>query len=66
MPCVVAEFFVGCDLMQDRILKIGSWNARGLGTPAKRAAVFDMLEVHEVGLICLQETHYTNEETSSE
>ena len=47
--------------MQDRILKIGSWNVRGLGTPAKRAAVFDMLEVHEVGLICLQETHYTNE-----
>ena len=47
--------------MQDRSLKIGSWNVRGMGTPAKRAVVFDILDAHKVGLICLQETHYTND-----
>lgn len=40
------------------VLNIGSWNVRGMGTPAKRAAV-DILEMYDVGLICLQETHLT-------
>lgn len=42
-------------------LNIGSWNVRGLGTPAKRALVFDMLDTFKVGIACLQETHLTRD-----
>lgn len=43
--------------MLAKTLNIGSWNVRGLGTLAKRAAVFTMLERYGVELVRLQETH---------
>lgn len=43
---------------------ISSWNVRGMGDPVKRVAVFSELESHCVELICLQETHLTNESKS--
>lgn len=47
------------------VLNIGSWNVRGLGTPAKRAAVFDMLDIFKIRIACLQETHL-NQDTKSQ
>lgn len=43
------------------VVGIGSWNVRGLGDPDKRTAVLSELEAQGVDLICLQETHLSNE-----
>lgn len=45
--------------MQAKMLKIGSWNVRGLGTPLKKMVVLSTMESCGVELICLQETHLT-------
>lgn len=42
-------------------VKIGSWNVRGMGTPSKRALVFDILDTFRVNIACLQETHLTRD-----
>ena len=51
--------------MQSKTLSLGSWNVRGLGTAAKRAAVLSMMERNGIELICLQETHLTKNTTDS-
>lgn len=43
------------------VLNIGSWNVRGLGSPVKRAAVYDGLDTLKVEIACLQETHLTKD-----
>lgn len=43
------------------VLNIGSWNVWGLGSPAKRAVVFAVLDTFKVGIACLQETHLTKD-----
>lgn len=40
---------------------ITSWNIRGMGDPIKKATVFSELKSHGTDLVCLQETHLTNE-----
>lgn len=47
--------------MQSKVLRIGSWNIRGMGNPIKRAAIFSLLEIRGVDLVCLQETHLTKD-----
>lgn len=49
--------------MQAEMLKISSWNVRGLGTPLKKLAVLSVLENYRVDLVCLQETHLTRDTT---
>ncbi|PIO34906.1 hypothetical protein AB205_0131840 [Aquarana catesbeiana] len=44
-----------------KTLNIGSWNIRGMGDPTKKAAVFSVMEAYGAELVCLQETHLTNE-----
>lgn len=43
---------------------ITSWNIRGMGDPIKRATVLSELELLGADLVCLQETHLTNESKS--
>lgn len=47
--------------MQSRIFGISSWNIRGMSNPIKKATVFLELESCGTELICLQETHLTDE-----
>lgn len=39
------------------IVRLISWNVRGLGDPMKRYAVFNFLQAFQPAIICLQETH---------
>lgn len=47
-----------------RTVGISSWNIRGIGDPIIKATVFSDLESHGTELICLQETHLTNDSKS--
>lgn len=35
---------------------IMNWNVRGLSSPAKRAAVFEVADAHRLAVLCMQET----------